>query len=182
MHIQTHVMSGWVVGNYCGLTARERFFCMLAASLPDLDGIGMIFGMESDAYLNWHHILGHNIFFGLLCSVVLTALSSRSRIKCFIIYLALFHLHMIMDFFGSGELWTISYLYPVSKHEFSTEFCWPLFSWQNLLAGFLLLVWCIVIAIRNQRFMLEFIMPKLDAKICIFLTKVFRFLIKEPKS
>jgi hypothetical protein len=46
MHIQTHIMSGWCLGNYAKLTPRERFCCMLAASWADLDGLGMLAGPE----------------------------------------------------------------------------------------------------------------------------------------
>ena len=36
MHIQTHILSGWVIGNALRLSPRERLFCMVAnAMLPD---------------------------------------------------------------------------------------------------------------------------------------------------
>ena len=40
MHVQTHILSGWLAGNLVpAFGPRERFFCMLAASLSDLDGL-----------------------------------------------------------------------------------------------------------------------------------------------
>ncbi len=60
MHIPTHLLSGWLVGNALKLTPRERFFCMLAATLPDGDGIGIV--ISEELYSNLHHKLGHNVF------------------------------------------------------------------------------------------------------------------------
>lgn len=100
MHIQTHLLSGWCFGNLFCINNRERFFCILAAVLPDLDGIGAILGQEQ--YWDYHHILGHNLFAGLLFSGILTVFSMH-RVKAFLLYIGLFHLHVLMDFFG---IWT----------------------------------------------------------------------------
>ena len=63
MQIQCHIMSGWCSANLLNLTAKERFFAMLAASLPDLDGVTILLGQK--AYWATHHIYGHNLLFGL---------------------------------------------------------------------------------------------------------------------
>ena len=39
MHVQTHILSGWCVGNLAPLSPRERLICMTAASIADLDGL-----------------------------------------------------------------------------------------------------------------------------------------------
>ncbi len=161
MYIQAHVMSGWVAGNYLKLTARERFFCMLAAGIPDIDGLGILVSQE--AYYDYHHILGHNLLFGVIMSLILAVFSSH-KIKCFIIYLALFHLHILMDLLGSGECWTIAYFQPFSSYELSNGMSWALYSWQNMLVNALLLFWTIAIIINRQRSPLEYIMPSLDKK------------------
>ena len=85
MHIQTHVMSGFCVGDLFPISAKERFFCMLAASLPDLDGVTYVLGQN--AYWATHHVYGHNLLFALLLSGVLT-LFSEHRERCFLIYQA----------------------------------------------------------------------------------------------
>ena len=57
-------------------------------------------------YWRFHHYHGHNIFFGILLSAAFAAFSSR-RILCFFAYLTCFHLHMIMDYVGSGPGWML---------------------------------------------------------------------------
>jgi hypothetical protein len=108
MHIPTHILSGWCVANCVPLTPRERLFCMIAASIPDIDGCGIVAGQEW--YWRFHHYLGHNIFFGLFVAGLL-ALASPNRWLAFAAYLFVFHLHLMMDFFGSGPGWRI---YPLA--------------------------------------------------------------------
>ncbi len=61
MHIGAHIMSGWCVGNCFKLDARQRAFCMITASVADLDGLGRI--VSEEAYWKYHHILCHNLMF-----------------------------------------------------------------------------------------------------------------------
>ena len=75
-----------------GFTARERLFCMLAASLADLDGLSIVAGQE--AYWDYHHTLGHNLAFGVTLCAALAAFSTR-RLLGFAVYLLLFHLHLV---------------------------------------------------------------------------------------
>jgi hypothetical protein len=78
MHIQTHVLSGWCLGNLVPqLGPRERVMCMLAASLADVDGLGIV--VSEELYWDLHHKLGHCAAFGLLMSGALAMLSSRGR-------------------------------------------------------------------------------------------------------
>jgi inner membrane protein len=168
MHIQTHVMSGWCLGNLLNLTPRERLFCMLAASLPDLDGLGILAGQ--DAYWEYHHVVGHNLPAALLVAGILTFFSTNRR-KAFGVYLGLFHLHLAMDYFGSGPGWPICYFWPFTRWEIVNWNAWNLYSWQNLLFGLAFLAWVIVIAIRKGRTPLEAIMPKLDVQLVEWLRR-----------
>lgn len=161
MYIQAHVLSGWIAGNYLKLNARERFFCMVAGGILDVDGLGIL--ISQDAYDDYHHVLGHNLLFGVIVALILTFFSSHKR-KCLFIYLALFHLHILMDLFGSGELWTISYLQPFSDYELYSKFNWALYSWQNMIANAVVLLWTIAIIISKKRTPLEYIMPEFDKK------------------
>lgn len=161
MYIQAHVLSGWIAGNYLRINARERFFCMIAAAIHDIDGLGIL--ISQDAYHDYHHIFGHNLLFGVMMSLTLASFSDN-KTKCFIIYLALFHLHLLMDLFGSGELWTIAYLKPFSNYELYCEFNWALFSWQNMFINALVLLWTFALIIYKKRTPLEYIMPKFDKK------------------
>lgn len=106
MHIQSHIMSGWCVANYCGLTARERFLAMLAATLPDWDGVTWFLGRE--AYWATHHIYGHNLLFAVILSGVLTLFCTH-RWRCLALFFALVNLHFALDLLGSGEGWGIPY-------------------------------------------------------------------------
>ena len=169
MHVQTHVMSGWCVGNLVQLTPRERVFCMLAASLADLDGLGYFFSAET--YWDYHHKLTHNLLFGLVLVGVLTAFSTH-RLKAFLMFLALFHLHLVLDYFGSGPGWGIPYLWPFSNWTVEYLHNWQLYSWQNITTGVACIVWVIVIAIRQGRTPLEAIMPKLDVQLVALFRKI----------
>jgi inner membrane protein len=162
MHIPTHILSGWCVAGLLPFSPRERLFCMLAASLHDLDGLGFFLGEE--AYWRFHHILGHNIFFGILMCAALAAFSTR-RVLALGIYLALFHLHLLMDYFGSGPGWRIHYFWPVDPRGIKTDLAWPLTSWQNYLAFALLLAGTVMIARVRRITPLELIAPRLDARL-----------------
>jgi len=144
---------------------------MLAAALPDIDGLGIIISQE--LFWDYHHIVGHNLFVGLLLAGILT-IFSHSRIKAFCVYLGLFHLHLVMDLFGSGPKWTIMYFYPLSKWEAEYSHAWKLYSWQNLTAFFILLIWTLIIIAVKKRTPLEYPMPKLDKQLVDLAKKIAR--------
>ena len=95
---------------------------------------------------------------------VLAAFSTH-RVKAFCLFLALFHLHLILDYFGSGPGWGIRYLWPFSDWEIINPNAWEFLSWQNLCAAGLFLLWTVAIVIKSGRTPLELIMPSLDQKI-----------------
>ena len=166
MHIPTHILSGWCIGNVLPLNARERVFCMVAASVADFDGLGIIFGEE--IYWNYHHKLGHNVFFAALLAAGLAALSSRKRLA-FIAYFLLAHLHLVLDYLGSGPGWPLCYLWPVSGLEIINPRAWPFFSWQNIATAYALVAWTVWIAWRDRRTPLESLMPALDRQLVALL-------------
>lgn len=165
MHIQTHVLSGWCVGNLVPrFSARERGFCMLAASLADLDGLGIVVSREM--YWDYHHVLGHNLSYGLVLSALLAVFSRRgNRAVGFMAYLALYHLHLLMDFYGSGPGWGIAYLWPFESWQWRSEHAWQFYSWQNISAAAVMVLWTVAIANRRGRTPLETVMPSLDAQL-----------------
>src|SRR5579872_2781125 len=172
MQIPTHILSGWCAANlFPPLNPRQRLMCMIAAAIPDLDGLSILGGQQ--AYWNWHHRVCHNLPFGLIVCGLLAWLSGR-RIGLFVLYLLLFQLHIVMDIFGSGPGWGIYYFWPFSNWMFdNTGISWEFFSWQNLSIAGGLLVWTIVIAIRLGRTPLEAIMPRLDGQLVGFFRKPF---------
>lgn len=136
---------------------------MIAATAADIDGVGIIFSQK--AYWDWHHVAAHGLFSALLFAAVLTAFPQPRRVLAFFVYLALAHLHLLMDYFGSGPGWPIYYLWPVSNFKIVNPNASDLFSWQNTLCGGMLLAWTIAIAWRCKRTPLEAIMPRLDAQL-----------------
>jgi membrane-bound metal-dependent hydrolase YbcI (DUF457 family) len=163
MHLPTHILSGWCIGSLLPrFTPRQRLFCMLAASLADLDGLARLAGQN--AYWDYHHTLTHNLPFGLALSLLLAAFSPQ-RLLSFTTYLAVYHLHLLMDYYGSGPGWGIAYLWPLSRRVWSTPDAWEFFSWQNLTTAAALTVWTLAIAIRQHRTPLEALMPNLDRQL-----------------
>lgn len=135
---------------------------MVAAAAADVDGLGIVFGEE--AYWRFHHTLGHNVFFGTVLAGMM-ALASARKLLCFVLYLLAFHLHLVMDYFGSGPGWAIHYLWPLTATGWKTDFAWPLTSWQNYLAFIVLAAWTVQIAIERHRTPIELLAPRLDARL-----------------
>ena len=179
MHVPTHLMSGWCVANLFSLTARERAFCMAAATVADLDGVSRLFGQE--AYWDYHHVVCHNLAFAACFSVVL-ALFSTHRLRCFFIYLSLAHLHLLLDYFGSGPGWNIYYLYPFSRRSVFNPHAWAFYSWQNITAAFVLICWTVILAVRQGRTPLETVMPGLDRQLVVWLRERLPFLVPRGES
>lgn len=166
MHVPTHILSGWVVASAFQLTPRERLLCIIAATIPDLDGIGIILGEAS--YQRWHHVACHNLPFCLVVSVVLAGCvrgTLRRRAVLGALFAALFHLHLVMDYFGSGPGWPIVYFWPFSDLKVVNWNAWELSSWQNTLTAAVLLAITVAIAIVQRRTPLEALMPSLDAQL-----------------
>jgi len=165
-------MSGWCAANLLRrLSPRQRLMCMIAATIPDLDGLSILFGQQ--AYWNWHHRVCHNLPFGILACLILATISGKT-FRLFILYLALFHLHIDMDIFGSGQGWGIFYFWPFSNWMFdNTHLSWDFYSWQNLTIAGAFLIWSLIIAIRAGRTPLEAIMPDLDRQLVRVLRKPF---------
>jgi inner membrane protein len=163
MHVQTHILSGWCIANALPCTPRQRLFAMIAASAADVDGISVIFGQE--AYWTYHHTFGHNIFAAIFCAGLLAVFTPGQHIGSFFLFLILFHLHFLMDYYGSGPDWHIHYLWPFRGLLLKNPHAWELYSWQNMLAFFLFLIWAILIAWSKRRTPLELIMPKLDQEL-----------------
>ena len=167
MHVPTHILSGWVLGNVVPLRPVERLCCMIAATVPDVDGLGIVFGER--AYQDWHHVAAHNLPFCVLSSGLLAGISRTTwhrRAGLFAVYALAFHAHLLMDYYGSGPGWPIVYLWPLSDTagQLVNWQSWELSSWQNTLVAGLLLAITVCIAAVKRRTPLEVLMPSLDAK------------------
>lgn len=162
MHVQTHIMSGWCIADLFDLTPRERLFAMIAASAADADGLGLL--VSIDYYVQYHHVLAHNLPFAVVLAILL-AFFSKHRWKAFWLYLGLCHLHLMMDYFGSGPAWGFLYLWPFSEAMTQNVHAWELASWQNVVVTAALIAWTIVIAIKTGRTPFELVATSIDRKI-----------------
>jgi heme exporter protein D len=162
MHVQTHILSGWCCANLLPCTPRQRLAAMVAAAAPDLDGLSILFGRN--AYWRWHHTFGHNLFFSLLVGAALAAWA-RPAWGTFLLCVAMVHLHLYMDYWGSGADWHIHYLWPLREPVWRNPSAWAFYSWQNMAAFFALLLWTVVIAVRAKRTPLEGLLPQLDREL-----------------
>src|SRR5688572_9726288 len=140
---------------------------MVAASVQDFDGLGIVISM--DLYWDYHHILGHNLLFNFLLAAALALMSSKGkRALGFVAYFALGHLHLWMDYLGSGPGWPICYGWPFRRGHGSCWInpdAWPFDGWQNRLAGIAAIAATVLIAIIARRTPLEALMPALDRKL-----------------
>lgn len=162
MHIPTHMLAGWVTGNAFGLGRRERSLAILAGVLHDLDGLGIL--VSEELYWDYHHKLGHNVFYCVGLAAVLTVFS-QPKLRAFVAYLVIALTHLLLDFLGSGPNWTLGWLWPVSDHELEFAHAWPFFSWQNITAAAVLLGLSVWIAWRYRRTPVEVITPRLDRRL-----------------
>jgi len=138
----THLLISWSVANISKINRRERALVTLAGVVPDIDGAGLIidvFSHGSDQPLQlwsmYHHILGHNIGFGLLLVIVTFALSTRRWATSLLVFMS-FHLHLLCDLLGSkgpdGYQWPIPYLFPFSDAwQWTWAYQWQLNAWPN---------------------------------------------------
>ena len=166
----THFLAAWALANAGGLNRRERAAVTLAGVLPDLDGLGIIaeyLSRDSSRPLLWwseyHHVLAHNLAFGMLTTILSFALATRRWLTA----LLAFHLHLLGDLVGArgpeGEQWPILYLWPFSRvGQWTWQGQWALNAWPNFLITGLLLVLTLYLAWKRGYSPLEMISVRAD--------------------
>ena len=171
----THFFMGWAVASTVpSFSKRERAFVTLASVVPDIDGLGIIaekLTQNSSHPLNWwseyHHILGHNIGFALLVSVI-AAVFGQQKLKVLLLAFLSFHLHLLGDLVGArgpdGDQWPIPYLLPFSNHlQLTWSGQWALNAWPNILITVTLMAMTVVLARARGFSPLEMVSAKADA-------------------
>jgi inner membrane protein len=173
MHPVTHLLTGWMVANAAELSNRDRAIVTLAGVAPDIDGIGLAveFATRGDAdpilwYSNYHHVLGHNAGFAVLCFVLAFGLGRRRRVTGLLAFVAV-HVHLLGDLMGSGAAdgyqWPIPYLAPLSgAWQLAWSGQWALSSWQNNLITALLMAVTLYLAWRRGFSPLGMVWPQGD--------------------
>lgn len=184
MHIATHFFASWVLANSIKLERRDRALVTLSGVIPDLDGIGLAAELatkNSAAPLYWwsdyHHALGHNIFFGLLISLIIV-ITARRKLPASLLAVAVFHVHLFCDLVGAGGPdgfnWPIYYFYPLTKElQYAWSGQWALNAWPNILFTTLLLATTLYMAWRGGYSPLEMVSCKADRRFVDVLEKRF---------
>jgi inner membrane protein len=169
-----HFLSSWLVANALGLGQRERRIVAIAGVIPDLDGGGVLADMINTArhrptfyFDDFHHVLGHNLFFGLLVTMCAYSLARKRKVATMGATLLVHHLHLLMDVAGSkgpdGFHWPIKYLYPFStRFEITWLGQWDFNGWQNNSFFALLFLLSFVIVSKQRYSFIEVFSPKLD--------------------
>lgn len=164
MHVVTHILAGWLVADETGLAHRDKALVAWASVAADADGLGIVVDAANDLlgragttyYETYHHYLGH----GLLGAVVTTAVvycCALNKRKTALFALLSFHLHLFMDVLGSRgsnpiDIWPIDYFAPFSlTPSIAWSGQWPLTGWQNTTITVILMLACIVLAVRRGR-------------------------------
>jgi membrane-bound metal-dependent hydrolase YbcI (DUF457 family) len=132
----------------------------LASVAPDLDGIGIIpeiLSARSNHPVLWyslyHHVLCHNLAFGMVLVVVALVIGARGWLTTTLLLIS-FHLHLAADLVGSrgpdAYQWPIRYLYPFSNSwELTWNGQWELNSWPNYLVTMVALAIVFTLAWRR---------------------------------
>jgi membrane-bound metal-dependent hydrolase YbcI (DUF457 family) len=175
----THGMIGWIISQPLE-KRKDRWLVMAASLVPDLDGLGAIISI--DYYAKYHHIFGHNFFFGILLSLLALKFAEDKKKAPLLVFLS-FNSHILGDLLGSGVGWGVPYFWPLSKinYEFSPPFQWELDSWQNLLATAICMAIIFLCGLNKKRTIVEMFSVKTDLKVVavfqgwlVGLKKIFR--------
>lgn len=181
----THAVLSWWIANVAPLSRRDRLLVFALGLAPDLDGLPLL--VSTEAYVTYHHVLCHNLPFGLLCTACAIATAQARLLTAALVFLS-FHLHLACDYFGSGGpgdyIWVLPYFYPLVGGWSGGQFVgpawywnpwqWPLNGWPNLLITLLGIVGALVIALRLGRTPVEFLWRRADEEVCRDLRKWFR--------
>lgn len=166
----THVLLGWTVATTARLTRRERAAVTLAGVVPDLDGLGLVAEILTrswDRPLLWwtdyHHVLAHNLCFGLLVAALSGILATRRWCTASLAFLS-FHLHLLGDLVGGrgpeGFQWPIHYLFPFSHAwQWTWSGQWALNAWPNMALTVALLAVTGLVAWKREVSPLELVSP-----------------------
>jgi hypothetical protein len=174
MHAITHALTGWVVAEGARLERRDRAIVTIASVIPDIDGAGIFAELATrgtDHELYWwseyHHVLGHNLAFGLVVTAVAAAIA-KQRLKTALVALAVFHVHLLADLVGSrgpdGYDWPIPYLYPLFRElELTWSGQWALNAWPNIAFTIALIALTVYLSWRRGYSVLEMFSSRADS-------------------
>jgi inner membrane protein len=166
MHLPTHFFLSWAVAEVKPLSFRDRWLVAMTGIAPDLDGLGIIQGVES--FQKWHHTFGHALPSGI-CILTIAILLSKQKSLVPWLCLGTYYLHILCDFFGSGgpegSSWPILFFWPVSDVAYYSPYQWELNSPINITITILAILALIFLGARRERTPMELFSKSLDQKI-----------------
>ncbi len=157
-HFLTHVGLGWIVANLGALSRRDRCLVVLAGILPDLDGVGILWGEQ--AYLTAHRAVGHSLLFGLVL-LAITVFCATAPLATGALAALSFHLHLLLDVVGTGGR-PVRYLWPFTDWSWTWSGHWTLASWPNGVVIALTVLGVLVVAWRRGRTPVECLSQRAD--------------------
>ena len=173
MNPVTHLLVGWTVANATALTPRERALVTIAGVVPDVDGFGIVTdfltrnsAQPTEWWGQFHHVLAHNLGFGLAVGVAAFCLATRRWVAASLALLS-FHLHLLGDLVGArgpdGDQWPIPYLSPFSQDwQLVWDGQWALNAWPNFVITGALLALALYLAWRRAFSPLELVSSRAD--------------------
>lgn len=168
----THLLAGWTVANGARLEQRDRLLVTLAGVVSDTDGLGVLADLVRrnsagafDYYQRFHHVLFHNLLFGMALTAVAFFRGVRKRVAAALVFLS-FHLHLLGDIVGSrgigDDYWAFPYFTPFSSYGVVWKGQWPLNGWQNFVITAVLLALMFFLAWKRGYSPLEMVSLKVD--------------------
>ena len=156
MHFEPHATLGWAIGNLGGGDRRLRNYCVLGSVLPDIDAAPYLFGPQ--AYGEWHHTFGHNVFLwaAFIGWVVWKCKSWRAAVLSCLS----FGSHLLTDAQLSG--WQLYLFWPASRDGYLFPNAVGLDAPINYWLVYLSPVVIVVLAILFKRTPIDIVSPKLD--------------------
>ena len=146
-HVLTHIGLAWIVAGVTPLSVRDRWIVVLAGTLLDLDGAGLVW--SEHAYHVAHRAVGHGLLFVVLVVIVAFLRADAPR-KTAILAAVSFHMHLLLDLVGTGGP-PIRYLWPLSDRGWSHDGHWVLASWQNVVVMTVVALGVLVVEWRRRR-------------------------------
>jgi len=117
-------------------------------------------------YQRYHHVLCHNLFFGIALAVAAFFFALRKRTTAALVFLS-FHIHLLGDIAGSRGLgddyWAFPYFSPFSGYEVVWHGQWPLNGWQNFSSTGALMAFMFFQAWKRGYSPVEMVSAKADA-------------------
>ena len=184
MHPVTHLLTSWAVAESAELGPKDRALVTLSGVVPDIDGLGVIAEIATENSSNpvywwseYHHVLCHNIGFGLAIAVAVPLVASRRTCTTLLAVLA-FHLHLVADLVGSrgpnGYQWPIPYLLPFSNRlQLTWEGQWVLNAWPNITLTVVLLGFTLLLAWKRGYSPVGIVSARVDAALVNTLRRRF---------